>query len=108
VKVVYIAGPYTNGNQAANVRSALVAVHNVIDAGGAPICPLLFHFAELVQFTRSWETWMKVDLKLLTRSDIVWRLPGSSKGADIEVDVAKKMGLPVVRSYADLQKSLTD
>lgn len=96
---VYIAGPYTKGDVAVNVRNAIEAGVQLIDAGHAPFIPHLSHFIHL-QAPRPWQTWMAYDCLFLTACDALVRLPGESVGADIEVDVARRQGIPVYEGTA--------
>jgi len=96
---VYIAGPYTHGDVAVNVRSAVAAGLDIADAGHVPFVPHLFHFAHLV-FPQPYEVWMQLDLSWLACCHAVLRLPGHSPGADREVERAMQLGLPVYHSLA--------
>ena len=58
-----------------------------------------------MQKERDWTIWMAIDLELLSKCDALIRLPGDSKGADIEVDYAMANGIPV---YADMRLLLED
>jgi hypothetical protein len=40
--------------------------------------------------------------RLLTRCDAVLRIPGESRGADLECELARTLGIPVFTSVADL------
>lgn len=93
-RLIFISGPYTNGDQAANVRAAMCAGDMVIERGDVPFVPHLFHFWELVS-PRPYEAWMALDLFMLARCDALLRLPGESPGADREVAHAFKLGIPV-------------
>lgn len=100
---VYIASPYSLGDRAHNVYVQLNAAHRLIEAGFAPFVPLLYtqingyyHHPE--------ETWLNIDLAFLRGCDCVLRLPGASKGADIETDHAAMLGLPVFHSVAELER----
>lgn len=42
------------------------------------------------------ETWLEQDFPWVAASDIVLRLPGESTGADLEVELANELGIPVV------------
>lgn len=75
MKIIYISSPYSMGDQAANVRRQILAAHVVMDLGHAPIAPLLTHFLH-VHRPRPYEEWMAVDLKLVEKADVVWRLAG--------------------------------
>jgi len=92
--MVYIAGPYTLGDVAVNVRTAMEAAHAVMDLGCAPVVPHLSHFLHLHR-PRPYEDWMRADQALLERCDVLIRLPGPSAGADAEVRAAMLGGLAV-------------
>lgn len=91
---VYVAGPYTKGDVALNVRKAIEAANELYDNGMFPYVPHLTHFWHLVQW-RPYEDWLKLDLVWLRMSDAVLRLSGESSGADKEVEEAKRLGMPV-------------
>jgi hypothetical protein len=91
---VYIAGPYTGGDVAANVHYAIHAAHLCLDQGLPVYCPHLSHFLH-IQRARPYEEWMALDLAWLSRSDVLLRLPGVSPGADREVAEAQRLGIPV-------------
>ena len=80
---VYIAGPYTKGDRSENMRRAMKAMDDLIAAGHEPFLPILTHFQDLCH-PRPWEDRMRVDLAWLRCAEAVVRLPGESKGADIE------------------------
>lgn len=63
--LIYIAGPYTRGDVANNVRRAIEAAHLVIEAGHAPVVPHLSHFLHMHQ-PLPYETWMSIDLQFLS------------------------------------------
>lgn len=94
---IYIASPYTKGDQGLNVHNHLVAANDLIGLGFAPYAPLLFHFQHIFS-PWSYETWMDLDLEWLKLCDAVLRLPGESPGADREVEVAKSLGIEVFES----------
>lgn len=99
--VVYIASPYTLGNVAVNVKMQIDIADNLVELGYCPIAPLLNHFQHLVH-PRPYEDWVKIDNELVLRSDVILRLNGESKGADAEVELAKKHNIPVVYSIQEL------
>ena len=47
---------------------------------------------------------MEVDFPIVERCDVVLRLPGPSKGSDMEVEHAQETGVPVVFSVAELEE----
>lgn len=98
---IYIASPYTIGDVAVNVKRSIDAANELIELGYAPYCPLLSHFQHMVH-PQDYDVWMDVGLTWLARCDAVLRLEGESKGADIEVDVAKDHNIPVYYSIKGL------
>lgn len=98
---VYIASPYTKGDQALNVRKSLEAAEQLRDAGFLPFTPLLSHFWHVI-FPHEYEYWMKMDLEWLAHCDALLRLPGESTGADEEVNYALGIGIPVFFTIQDL------
>ena len=100
--VVYLASPYTLGDVAANVATQLDAVHLLMDMGHVPIAPLLSHFCHIYR-QRPYAEWLRCDLALLRRADIVLRLPGASRGADHECRDAKRHGIPVANGWKEFE-----
>ena len=91
---VYIAGPYTKGDTVVNIRNALEAADEIIRRGYVPFIPHLNGFWHLVA-PKSYSFWMGYDMVWLEKCDCVLRLPGESHGADMEVENAIDMGIPV-------------
>ena len=91
---VYIAGPYTKGDTAINVREAILAGDQIYSMGFIPFIPHLTHFWHIV-CPRPYEQWLKLDIEWLLVCDAVLRLPGDSSGADAEVLLATNSGIPV-------------
>lgn len=109
-KKVYIAGPITKGDLCHNINQATAAFVALAKAGFAPFCPhwsvyakpvTRFHGVVCCEATTSGNDemehadWMGVDLPWVAASDAVLRLPGESTGADMEVDHALSLGIPV-------------
>jgi hypothetical protein len=105
VKRVYIAGPYSQGDVAINVRNAYLAAHTLADAGFAPFVPHHTHFWHLL-FPRPYEDWIRLDLAFLPCCDALLRLQGASAGADMEVARAQALGIPVFNDVSALIASL--
>ena len=98
---VYIASPYTIGDTAVNVRRQIDAANELMDMGLLPFAPLMSHFHHLIH-PRSYESWLEWDFGWLESCDIVLRLDGESKGADMEVERAKELGIPVFYTLREL------
>ena len=103
-KLVYIASPYTFGDLAVNVRRQIFNAEYIRDAGFVPEVPLLSHFWHMIS-PHNYEYWMQLDLDKLEHCDCLVRLSGESKGADREVEYAKKLGIPVYYSVLDMIKA---
>lgn len=103
MRYIYVSGPYSHGDQAANVRAAIEAANVLLDAGYIPYCPHLSHFHHML-FPHDYETWMQLDLAWLEMCDAVVRLPGHSPGADREVTRAHELGIPVYYSVEEFLK----
>lgn len=95
---IYIAGPYTAGDVAVNVRHAIEAGDRVARWGAVPFIPHLSHFWHLL-FPQPWEFWLTQDLQWLALCDAVLRLPGESHGADLEEAEAGRLGIPVFYDF---------
>lgn len=102
--LVSVAGPYTHGDTALNVRAAVLAGLQIQQAGHLAFVPHLCHFAHYL-VPMGYEAWMAIDLRMLRRCDVLLRLPGHSPGADREVELAKTLGMPM---YETVEACLAD
>ena len=98
---VYIASPYTMGNVNENVKKSITAANTLLLLGFQPYAPLLNHYWNL-QHEHSYDEWLQFDMAWMLQCNYVLRLPGESKGADIEVQVAKENNIPVYYEIVDL------
>lgn len=98
---IYVAGPYSTGDAMANIRRALSVADCLIALEAAPYVPHLSGFFDLL-FPHPWAFWIEQDLQWLACCHALVRLPGLSAGAGIEVDQARRLGLPVFALGEDL------
>jgi hypothetical protein len=98
---IYVAGPYTKGDVAINVRNAFEAANELADLGFAPFVPHSTHFWHMM-FPRPYEFWLDLDNQFLPFCQAVLRLEGPSSGADKEVELAKSLGIPVFHRVQDV------
>ena len=91
---IYIAGPYSVGDPAANTLTAITEADKLLNAGYYPFIPHLSHYHHAI-LPHDYETWMELDFEYLAVCDVLIRLPGESPGADREVTLAKQRGIPV-------------
>lgn len=106
-KRVYVAGPISKGDLNANLAQARAAGQALLKAGLAPYVPHLTCYwsgntPELLPDGTTHEDWMGVDLPWVAVSDAVLRLPGESKGADLEEAMADRYGIPVFHSLDEV------
>lgn len=100
--LIYIAGPYSKGDVAQNVKNALYAADALMDLGHTPFVPHLCHYWH-INSEKSEKVWLQYGLTFLSFCDALLRLPGESKGADNEVAEAKTcLGIPVFYSLSEV------
>jgi len=98
---IYLAGPYTKGDVGQNVHNAIKTADKLVEKGHTPYIPHLTHFWHLVS-PKPWEFWCNLDAEFLVLCDALLRIPGESTGADREVKLAQKHGLPVYYNVNDI------
>jgi len=101
---VYIASPYTKGDQAQNVRFQLDTWNWLLDQGFTPIAPLWTHFQHMHK-PRKYADWTAYDNEIIARCDVCLRLAAinaelgymqyESFGADAEVELFRQLGKQV-------------
>jgi Domain of unknown function (DUF4406) len=100
--IVYIAGPYSLGGDVGhNVHQAMHMWRLLWDHGYIPYCPHWSHFQHLVT-PLAYEDWLDYDREFLAFCDVLMRMEGESKGADLEVKLALELHIPVVNSLQAL------
>jgi len=98
---VYIASPYTLGDQLENVNVQMDMYSKLLDLGFLPFAPLYSHYIH-ERHPKSYDTWMEVDYEWIKVCDCILRLPGESNGADLEVKFANENNIPVFYSVKEL------
>lgn len=97
---VYIAGPYSS-NPEDNTEKAINYCNELLNNGFIPFCPHLSHYLHKWH-PRDWKEWIEYDLEWLDVCDCLYRIPGESKGADIEEECAKGLGIPIFYNLKQL------
>ena len=100
---IYVSGPYTKGDQMMNIRNAILAADQLYSLGHIPYVPHLTGFWHMVT-PRSWEEWLRIDRAFIPCCDALLRIPGESKGADIEMAYARALKIPVYFNLEDIPK----
>jgi len=99
--IVYIAAPYTKGDVAQNINRVIKVADELVTKGYIPYLPHLTHFWHLVS-PKPYGFWIEYDTRFLLKCDCVLRLEGESWGADKEVTIARKLGIPVYFSIEEM------
>ena len=115
---IFIAGPISQGDLLDNIQQADAVFFKLVEAGFAPFNPVLSVFAgsanewpaffsAILAEARAvhsipWEKWLAISCEWITACDAVLRLPGESKGADLETEIANTKGIPVFTDLATL------
>lgn len=99
---VYIAGPMSKGDFMENIHNGLVIGRRLFMEGFAPYVPHLDAYmfpisqAETPEREREiYEALLDWDFAWIKVSDALVRLEGYSEGADLEVQYAESLGIPV-------------
>jgi hypothetical protein len=106
---VYIASPYSAGWMPQNITRQFDLSKELLELGYWPYMPLLTHFLELYPHY-SEQVWLQQDFIYLKVCDAVLRIKPvddegveiPSPGADKEVALAEKEGIPVFYSIEEL------
>jgi hypothetical protein len=94
MKWVYVCGPYTHPDPVENSNRAIKVANRFVAVGFTPIIPHLTLMWHLV-YPAPAEFWYDYTMQLMFRCDVVYRMKGESKGGDLEVEEARKAGIPV-------------
>jgi hypothetical protein len=91
---IYIAGPITIGDTLSHIGDAMKMWKWLLDVGFVPFCP---HWSALQHMCTpvDHDKWLDYDFHWLRLCHGVVRIVGQSKGADMEVAEAKRIGIPV-------------
>ncbi len=101
--LIYVAGPYSKGDVTENIRNALKAADEIWGLGHTPVIPHLCHLWHAIS-PKKYQEWLAYGQSLLWYCDAILRLPGSSLGADKEVEFALRVGIMVYYNIVDIPK----
>jgi hypothetical protein len=96
MKLVYIASPYSIGCKEENVNKQIDFAELIMLLGHCPIIPLYSHYHEL-RHSHDYKEWIEIDKAKILKCDMLVRLPGESKGADIECQFAYEHNIPIIK-----------
>jgi len=98
--LIFVSGPYTKPDPVLNTRKAVKTGIELMRMGHEVVIPHLSLFAHYL-IPLSYESWLRNDLAILERCDLVLRLPGESKGADRECARADALNIPIIDAGVD-------
>jgi len=90
--MIYVSGPITLPNPMANTHTAIQVASRLMRLGLTPFVPHLSILWETV-IPEAYDDWISYDLRIIKKCDLLIRIPGPSKGADIEWNFAKENGI---------------
>jgi len=110
---IYIAGPYSPQNctlhdapriAQRNVDKAIEIANRLIDKGHFVFVPHLSHYIYIHSSSRKrpWKYWIELDLTFLRRWADALFFIAPSRGANIELREAKKLGLKIFYSLDEV------
>lgn len=106
MKQIYVAGSYTAESIEKieqNVDRAVACCVELMRHDAYPRCPHILGYATYDEVDKPWEWWMQATGEDLARCDAVLVIPFSddSKGTQIEIRIAREIGLPVFFAIQD-------
>jgi hypothetical protein len=103
----YLAGPITSDPHRHMADAAIISAELCSMFPIELFTPQASVALEVVKPRRP-DEWLRLDGCIIARCDFLYRLPGVSNGADAEEVLATRLGIPILRSDADLRHWLTD
>jgi hypothetical protein len=104
IVTVYVAAPY-NSDPVHNTNQAIRYANQLVDTGFIPIIPHTNSLLWNLHTPRPESFWYEYVMHLMKLCDAVVRFPGSSVGADREVEEALSLGKPVFYSVYELMSN---
>lgn len=100
---VYVAGPISKGDMIENVSRGIEYGEALLRLGYIPFVP---HTSVMWQFLHphTHQQWLDYDFYWVAKCDALLRIPGESKGADMEVKCARQRGIPVFYDIEELEE----
>jgi len=104
--LIYIAGPYTQGDTTRNVQNALKVAEEINKRGGVCIVPHLSHLWDLIS-PHDYMYWLDMDHDYIEHCQAIYRIGGYSPGAETEEEKAEELGIPVFHNLGRRQSLQT-
>lgn len=106
---LYISGPYTKGDVAVNVKTAIEVADTLLRIGEVNlhilhpvviVVPHLSHFWHMLH-PKEYNYWISYDLEYIKKCDALYRIEGESSGADGEVAFAVKRDINIITTKGE-------
>lgn len=91
---IYLAGPYTKGDVALNIRRMIELAELIVEVGHTPFIPLLYHFWHLMS-PHDYSYWMDLDHTWIEACDALVWLDGEFSGTQEDISIAEEVGIAV-------------
>ena len=98
---VYVAGPYSHPDPVENIRNAVLIGDRLLSRGFCPFIPHLTGTWHML-CPRKYQEWLDYDNQWIPVCDAIYRLPGASNGADLEIKLAVSLGIPIFYSMDEI------
>lgn len=98
---IYVAGPFTKGDQIINIREAILMGDCLLRLGHIPYIPHLTGLWHMLSPHPVYE-WYNYDNEWLRVCDALFRMHGESGGADDEVMLMTHLGRPVYYNLSEV------
>ena len=104
---VYISGLYTNGDTQHNIEVARQAMWELMRLKHVPFCPHTMTAGGEHAEGLTYDDLLRIDLEWLGQCEVILMLDGweESKGAKIEHEWAKYLGLKIFYDIADMHSN---
>ena len=106
--MVYLSCPMSDGGrlsheeQKENIHKSIDVAQAIFERGFVVECPALHWYWEARYPVNSMGKKLAMDLEIVSRCDVVFRMSGPSKGADLECQFARDHDITVVYSLDEL------
>jgi hypothetical protein len=94
--IIYVAGPLGTKDPFSNAGLAIRYADRLRAEGHTPVIPHLNCFWAAICPGVPYEEWMRMDLEMVLRCNLLIRLPGESPGAEREYACAAEHNIPTI------------
>jgi hypothetical protein len=100
---IYIASPLITNDPEANIQKVIEVANNLWQTGYYPFVPYLAWIWQ-ERYPHEYNEWLDYNFTWLELCDAVFVIDENSESVKQEIQKARKLGIPVVRSLDELRK----